>query len=101
GRALAFAYDNQNHLSDVSVNGAVVAHFDYLGKADAVLLGQYYPGGIPPDIMKGTAVVQDVVYPNTSNETVTYAYEDANNPFALTGVTDARGVRYSTWTYDA
>lgn len=30
----------------------------------------------------------------------TYHYEDANFKDMLTGITDARGVRYATWTYD-
>ncbi|MEL7487499.1 MAG: hypothetical protein AAGJ87_09835, partial [Pseudomonadota bacterium] len=30
-----------------------------------------------------------------------YHYEDPNHPYALTGVSDARGVRYSTFAYDA
>jgi YD repeat-containing protein len=29
-----------------------------------------------------------------------YHYEDARSPKLLTGITDARGVRYVTWTYD-
>lgn len=31
----------------------------------------------------------------------TYHYEDAKYPNALTGITDERGIRYVTWTYDA
>jgi RHS repeat-associated protein len=30
----------------------------------------------------------------------TYHYEDAAYPDLLTGMTDARGIRYATWTYD-
>jgi YD repeat-containing protein len=30
-----------------------------------------------------------------------YHYEDSRFPHALTGITDERGVRYATWTYDA
>ncbi|WP_235658158.1 MULTISPECIES: RHS repeat domain-containing protein [Pseudomonas syringae group] len=29
-----------------------------------------------------------------------YHYEDAFNPYSLTGITDERGVRFATWTYD-
>ncbi|MEK1941637.1 MAG: DUF6531 domain-containing protein [Pseudomonas sp.] len=34
-------------------------------------------------------------------ETRKYHYEAAQNPRLLTGITDERGVRYATWTYDA
>ncbi|WP_301153883.1 RHS repeat protein [Metapseudomonas otitidis] len=30
----------------------------------------------------------------------TYHYEDSRNPNLLTGITDERGIRYATWTYD-
>lgn len=30
-----------------------------------------------------------------------YHYEDTRYPYALTGITDERGVRYATWRYDA
>ncbi|MBU3057820.1 RHS repeat protein [Pseudomonas indica] len=29
-----------------------------------------------------------------------YHYEDPRNPKLLTGITDERGIRYATWTYD-
>ncbi|MGA6108781.1 RHS repeat protein [Pseudomonas solani] len=29
-----------------------------------------------------------------------YLYEDSRNPNLLTGITDERGIRYATWTYD-
>jgi YD repeat-containing protein len=46
-----------------------------------------------------------VVYPDSTpatdadNPTVQYHYEDAAFWFALTGITDERGIRYATWTY--
>lgn len=36
-----------------------------------------------------------------NGRTKTYHYEDSKFPRALTGITDERGVRYATWTYDA
>jgi len=30
-----------------------------------------------------------------------YHYEDTRFPYALTGITDEKGVRYASWTYDA
>ncbi len=39
-----------------------------------------------------------ITYPD--NSVKIYHYEDSNNPFSLTGITDERGHRYSTFTYD-
>ncbi|WP_247263461.1 MULTISPECIES: DUF6531 domain-containing protein [Pseudomonas] len=38
---------------------------------------------------------------NGTLSTRLYHYEDAANPFALTGITDERGVRMATWSYDS
>ncbi|HFI2163874.1 TPA: hypothetical protein ACGPPG_005999, partial [Pseudomonas aeruginosa] len=35
-----------------------------------------------------------------ATETRSYHYEDLNNAKLLTGITDERGIRYATWTYD-
>lgn len=50
-----------------------------------------------------TKVVQPDATPGTDadNPTVTYHYEDSITPTALTGITDERGVRVATWTYNA
>lgn len=34
------------------------------------------------------------------SSSVSYFYEDDRNPKLLTGITDERGVRYATWSYD-
>ena len=40
--------------------------------------------------------------PNALTElTKTYHYENGTFPYALTGITDEKGVRYATWVYDA
>lgn len=39
-------------------------------------------------------------YPN-SGGTRTYHYEDTYSPNTLTGITDANGARFATWTYDS
>jgi len=52
-------------------------------------------------------VLEKVVYPDDTpanpndNPTLTYHYENASFPFALTGITDERGIRYATWAYDS
>ena len=34
------------------------------------------------------------------SSSISYFYEDERNPKLLTGITDERGVRYATWSYD-
>ncbi|POR46473.1 DUF6531 domain-containing protein, partial [Bosea psychrotolerans] len=101
GRAMSFVYDGQAHLSEVKVNGVTVVKYEYLARTDTAVLAPYYPAGVPDDVAKGTAVLEKVIFPQQNNETITYHYEDTNNKFALTGVTDERGIRYATWGYDA
>jgi YD repeat-containing protein len=43
--------------------------------------------------------LSSITYPD-SGGTRTYHYEDVDFPDALTGVTDANGDRFATWTYD-
>ncbi|MFX7793206.1 RHS repeat domain-containing protein, partial [Acinetobacter baumannii] len=40
-----------------------------------------------------------VTYPD--NKTRRYIYDNPNFPYALTGLTDENGARFTTWTYDA
>lgn len=40
-----------------------------------------------------------VTYPDNTSKT--YHYEDANYPNHLTGITDEKGNRFATWSYDA
>ncbi len=42
-----------------------------------------------------------VSYSTTPATSQTYLYENANLPFALTGIIDENGNRYGTWTYDS
>src|SRR5262245_57723294 len=61
----------------------------------------------PTDLPSSEHLLSQVVYPDNTpqsdadNPSVTYHYEDPLNPYALTGITDERGVRFATWTYDA
>jgi len=51
-----------------------------------------------------TTTLSKVTYPVDIGSTatyVTYQYEDTTNLAALTGITDERGIRFATWTYDA
>ena len=77
GRSLQFAYNGQSQLTSVTLPDAKVLSFAY----DA------------------SARLNNVTYPDTRYKT--YHYEDAAWPQAVTGVTDERGTRYSTYSYDA
>lgn len=102
GRSIGLQYDNVGHLVAVTAGGANVATYSYVPNAQAnAVLAPLYPGGIiPPDVAVATGTLGSATrLPN--NETSTYAYTDANNPYALTSYTDARGIVYSTWTYNA
>jgi RHS repeat-associated protein len=101
GRAVSFVYDQQRHLSEVKVNGTTVVKYEYLGRVDTALLAPYYGGTVPPDVAQGVAVLEKAIFPPQANATITYHYEDTTNKYALTGITDERGIRYATWGYDA
>lgn len=42
--------------------------------------------------------LSEVVYPDNTKEI--YHYEDSQNPYSLTGVTDRLNIRYASWTYN-
>jgi YD repeat-containing protein len=45
-------------------------------------------------------LLQSVTYNTSPAPSLTYMYENADYPFALTGITDENGNRYATWGYD-
>jgi YD repeat-containing protein len=45
-------------------------------------------------------MLSSVTYPGGTDQR-RYHYENATHPDLLTGITDARGSRYATWTYDS
>ncbi|WP_158813296.1 RHS repeat-associated core domain-containing protein [Methylocapsa sp. S129] len=101
GRSLGFQYDTNGHLAAVTAGGANVATYTYVGNPQAnAPLAPFFTGGIPPNVSQMTGMLGSATL-LPANETSSYAYADANNPYALTSYTDARGVVYSTWTYNA
>lgn len=76
GRELLFAYTG-NQLSSVTVDGNKTTSYTY----------------------NALGLITQVTRPD--NTTRIYHYEDTRFPTALTGITDERGARYATWTYDA
>ncbi len=75
GRELVFSFIN-NKMQSVTVDGNKVTSYSY--NAQGLIAQVARPG----------------------NTTRIYHYEDSRFPTALTGITDERGVRYATWTYD-
>ena len=53
--------------------------------------------GVTAGVLDRLASVSDSTNPIT---TQSYIYDNPNQPFALTGITDENGNRYATWTYD-
>jgi RHS repeat-associated protein len=100
GRTLGFQYGAQNQVTAVTAGEIAVATYSYIDKTDTSGLAQYFPDGIPPAYLNLTLVLGSVTR-TASGETTSYSYGDPNNPFSLTSVTDARGIVYSTWTYDS
>ncbi|MCI0653979.1 MAG: DUF6531 domain-containing protein, partial [Methylococcaceae bacterium] len=84
GKTLTFRYNNGNveTMSDPEGN---LYYYGY--DANGNLATITYPDHTPVD-------------PN-DNPVKTYHYEDANFVNALTGITDEKGIRYATWSYDS
>lgn len=116
GRKLIF--DGENRLTHVrSATGETVAlTYDRAGKLRQVtdpqrrtLAFNYYANGRIRQVLDPAGRTIAYAYDENGNlTTVTYAdgtkrqyhYEDPNDPHNLTGITDARGVRFATYAYD-
>lgn len=77
GTTLTYNYDTEGKVTSAVVSG--VGTFSYAYDAT-------------------TGMLTSVTYPDLT--TVTYHYEEANFPEALTGITDERGVRVETYDYN-
>ena len=108
GRSMSFAYDSTNRLSQLTAPDGSVYTYQYQTKFD---ISNVPP---PPTALSpiNNSVLVSVVKPGTGSPTITYVYDDTTrvpvgsysylvNMFGLTGIIDERGVRYSTYTYDA
>ena len=99
GRQLTFTYDGDRRLLSLQAPGGHIFTYAY----DVVEGVDEFP---PPvvsvgwgDHMKEASVLVAVTRPDF--DTRSYHYENADFPFALTGITDERGTRYSTFAYDS
>ena len=90
GRALVFTWVNGQLTKITAPGGIEVAYtYDYAVQHN----------GINDESSK--RLLTATVSSGGVSETTTYHYENASYPFHLTGITDARGIRYKTVTYDA
>jgi YD repeat-containing protein len=95
GRLLTFTYTPQNLLSTVTAPDGSVTHYGYLGRYDQ----QVFAGVDTALIDKMFWVLQTVTFPGGSAPAISYAYENITFPYALTGITDERGVQVAAWAY--
>ena len=102
GRAIAFTY-NSAGLAD-TLTGPDGKVYRYIYKS---ILAAVPDVVLPPVPNHPEWALEKVIYPDATpgtdadNPSQTYHYENANFPWALTGVTDEKGVRFATWAYDA
>jgi|GEM_PF-1811255 len=80
GGSLQFAYNSEGQLSQLTTpdNKTIAYTYD----------------------SKGNPTHVTTTYADASIRTRQYHYENADLPFALTGITDEKGVRYASWTYN-
>jgi RHS repeat-associated protein len=89
------------YIDTLTVPGGQVIRYSYLARMKNIS-GQLYT----PYYAHDSYVLEKVAYPDATpanladNPTVKYHYENTNFVYALTGITDERGVRYATWAYD-
>lgn len=93
GKELSFTYDSESRKKTmVAANGGVF-EYSYNEASSVTLQGE-------------TAVnnLTSVKYPDGNKKRYWYNEQEhtfnTNQPFALTGISDERGIRYATWTYD-
>jgi len=106
GYTQTLSYDADNRLAVVSDSFNRTLEFSY---QDGLLSTVTAPNGLTVTYAYGSSgTVQgkedrlaSVTYSTSPRSTISYVYEDPNFPFALTGIIDEDGNRFTTWTYDA
>ena len=101
GRSITFAYTNGLLTSATAPDGRI---YQYQYQSQFHYSGPTLPDGsaspAPPPTM---IVLSSAIYPaatSGNSPQVNYEYENAAYVTALTGITDQRGIRYATWSYD-
>ncbi len=126
GYRVDLEYDVDNNNTAVEDSFARRIEFAYSSSIDGLLVSAEMPDGEiyryeyglaydpvdlpevddPNDIPRDYRVLTSVIYPDgtpldpNDNPRLSYHYEDANFPAALTGITDEENIRYATWAYD-
>lgn len=81
---LTFAYDAESRVSSVTLPDATQIGYEYA--ANNNLTKVIYQDDTPEDL--------------SDNPAKEYLYENATYPYSLTGITNEKGIRYSTFGYD-
>ena len=96
GGAVDLEYDVNDMLETVTDENGRTLDFTYSsGRVSEVDT----PDGTFTYTYDGDGNLTEVENPDTT--TRGYHYEDTNDDYALTGITDENGVRFATWEYDA
>ena len=100
-RSLNFTYNSNGLLSEVTAPGSVVYQYAYQTAVDPSFTATIDLTTVAPKAAREIAVLSTVTEPGSSTPTTTYEYENTNYPYALTGITDERGIRYATFGLDS
>ena len=101
-----FNYDSSNYLDSVIDSFGRSLEFTYQSNllhtvttpSGLILTYNYDSSGATPGVLDRLV---SVTYSTTPQTSVHYVYENPALPFALTGIIDENGNRFSTWTYDS
>ncbi|MCZ8322894.1 MAG: hypothetical protein O9296_15120, partial [Novosphingobium sp.] len=104
GRSITFAYNADKLLESATLPDGSVVRYTYRPLVNQAALAGF-PGlavGSNPAKILETVILPDGTPGNLNdNPRITYHYENTTFPSALTGITDERGIRLSTYVYDA
>ncbi len=81
GRTLTLAYTNAGLLQTVTTPDNTTLTYGFTATS-------------------GGSELTSVSFPTTPVATLTYQYQDASFPFAMTAIVDENGQRFTSWTYD-
>ncbi|MEP4146807.1 MAG: DUF6531 domain-containing protein [Halioglobus sp.] len=91
-----YAYETDEIVVEHSMGGTIRYHLDAAGIISGFTdpLGQRHPY-----TYNSEGMLSSVTYPGNTGQR-SYHYESIGNPRLLTGISDANGDRYASWTYD-